>query len=667
MDVNEYLGLFLDESQEHIQSVNTQLLKLEQTGSAEAVQEIFRSAHTLKGMSATMGYESVANLTHEMESALDLVRAGKKESNQLLLDTMFSAMEQIEEMIADIENGGSGTNVEVSETVSAFQSFIGGKDEPKEAKAVESSVFAADLYADSVIDQAKQTGFEAFQIHVKLSDAVVLKAARAYMVFDRLQELGEVVRTHPETEAIEQEQFELSFDVLFLSQETAEVIEHAVAQVSEVERAQVTLFTTSGESEPEVAVSAEATAVLEAKPASPSPSKPKAPEAEEAKEPAVPQAKTIRVNLERIDRLMNLFEEFIIDRGRLERLADEVGQPELNETVEKIKRGTNELQSLVLTLRMMPIEQVFNRFPRMVRSVAKDIHKKVLLDISGAETELDRTVIDEIGDPLVHLIRNAIDHGIELPEVRVKAGKPEQGRLALRAYHGGNRVFIEIEDDGAGINVDKVRSKAIERGVLTSEEAAMMSDNEIAMLIFAPGFSTADVVTDLSGRGVGLDVVKNKIESLGGVVTLETVGGQGTKFQVSLPLTLSIISAMLVQAGDETYAIPLSSILETTLLDEADILTAHRERVFDFRGQLVPLVYLKEIFGIEAESKSQFPVVVVRKGNKLVGVVVNDLIGQQEIVMKPLGTYLEGIPVISGATILGDGRVALIVDSNDLF
>lgn len=659
MDVNEYLGLFLDEAQEHIQSVNTQLLKLEQSGSMDAVQEIFRSAHTLKGMAATMGYESVANLTHEMESALDLVRGGKKASNQLLLDTMFTAMEQIEEMIAHIEGGGNGTNVDVSATVKAFQSFI-GHGEPEAVEAVDSP-FTVDLYTDSVIEQAKQTGFEAFRLHVKLSDAVVLKAARAYMVFDRLQELGEVVRTVPDTEAIEQEQFDLSFDVLFLSQESAEVIEHAVSQVSEVDRVEVHVFTTEAIGEPEVAASVEAP-IAPVVNAVPTPQ-----ETDEVKEQPVAQAKTIRVNLERIDRLMNLFEEFIIDRGRLERLADEVGQPELNETVEKIKRGTNELQSLVLTLRMMPIEQVFNRFPRMVRSVAKDIQKKVQLDISGAETELDRTVIDEIGDPLVHLIRNAIDHGIERPDVRVQSGKPEQGRLSLRAYHGGNRVFIEIEDDGAGINVDKVRAKALERGVLTVEEAASMTDNELAMLIFAPGFSTADVVTDLSGRGVGLDVVKNKIESLGGVVSLETAVGQGTKFQVSLPLTLSIISAMLVMAGEETYAIPLSSILETTLLDEADILTAHRERVFDFRGQLVPLVYLKEMFGIEAETKSQFPVVVVRKGNKLVGVVVNDLIGQQEIVMKPLGSYLEGIPAISGATILGDGRVALIVDSNDLF
>ncbi|MBR2759073.1 MAG: Hpt domain-containing protein, partial [Exiguobacterium sp.] len=428
MDVNEYLGLFLDESQEHIQSINTQLLKLEQSGGADVVQEIFRSAHTLKGMSSTMGYERVANLTHEMESALDLVRGGKKESNQLLLDTMFIAMEQMEDMIADIESGGQGANVDVSETVAAFQSFIGGKEVAVE-KTSETSTFEIDLYTNSVIEQAKQTGFEAYQITVKLSDAVVLKAARAYMVFDRLQELGEVVSTHPETEEIEQEQFDLSFDVLFLSQETAEVIEHAIAQVSEVERVEVNTYTETAVSEPEVAVTAETIA--------PEPVVQATSDKEEAKDTkeqvaAQAQAKTIRVNLERIDRLMNLFEEFIIDRGRLERLADEVGQPELNETVEKIKRGTNELQSLVLTLRMMPIEQVFNRFPRMVRSVAKEIHKKVQLDISGAETELDRTVIDEIGDPLVHLIRNAIDHGIERPEVRLQAGKPEQGMLALR-------------------------------------------------------------------------------------------------------------------------------------------------------------------------------------------------------------------------------------------
>ena len=320
MDVNEYLGLFLDEAQEHIQSVNTQLLKLEQSGSMDAVQEIFRSAHTLKGMAATMGYESVANLTHEMESALDLVRGGKKASNQLLLDKMFTAMEQIEEMIAHIEGGGNGTNVDVSATVKAFQSFI-GHGEPEAVEAVDSP-FTVDLYTDSVIEQAKQTGFEAFRLHVKLSDAVVLKAARAYMVFDRLQELGEVVRTVPDTEAIEQEQFDLSFDVLFLSQESAEVIEHAVSQVSEVDRVEVHVFTTEAIGEPEVAASVEAP-IAPVVNAVPTPQ-----ETDEVKEQPVAQAKTIRVNLERIDRLMNLFEEFIIDRGRLERLADEVGQPE---------------------------------------------------------------------------------------------------------------------------------------------------------------------------------------------------------------------------------------------------------------------------------------------------------------------------------------------------
>jgi len=377
-------------------------------------------------------------------------------------------------------------------------------------------------------------------------------------------------------------------------------------------------------------------------------------------------AKTIRVNLERIDRLMNLFEEFIIDRGRLERIAAEVGSSDLTETVERIKRGTNELQSLVLTLRMMPIEQVFNRFPRMVRSVSKDVGKNIKLHITGAETELDRTVIDEIGDPLVHLIRNAVDHGIESKADRISAGKPVEGNLSLRAYHSGNRVFIEIEDDGAGINQERVTKIALEKGLLTEEEATLLTPEEAAMLLFAPGFSTAETVTDLSGRGVGLDVVKSKIESLGGEVFVETKRGEGTIFRISLPLTLSIISAMLVKLDQETYAIPLTAIIETTSLKQDVILQAHREKVFDFRGQLVPLISLNQVYGLPHVEADAYSVVVVRSGEKLAGLMVSELIGQQEIVMKPLGSYLEGIRAISGATILGDGQVALIIDSNAL-
>ncbi|WP_114571061.1 chemotaxis protein CheA [Exiguobacterium flavidum] len=656
MDLNEYLGLFLDESIEHLQAINSSLLKFEQKLDDEGViDQIFRSAHTLKGMAGTMGFDGIADLTHEMESALDLVRSKRQPATPELIDTLFVAAEQIEAMVDDIANGGKGKR-DVSETVARLKQFSNTSEETEVKKASTanpSSTFKCDVYSESVVKQSLASGYNVFVIDVALSEDVILKAARVFMVFERLQSLGDVILSDPTSDELEQEQFETSFRVLFVTTNTAEEVEKSIGAVSEV--AAVTVADYAPEVSAEVAV----TAIPEVSPVSPAAK-------EETEQGPVAAAKTIRVNLERIDRLMNLFEEFIIDRGRLERIAGDVESPELTETVERIKRGTNELQSLVLTLRMMPIEQVFNRFPRMVRSVAKDVGKNIKLHITGAETELDRTVIDEIGDPLVHLIRNAVDHGIESKADRLKAGKQEEGNLTLRAYHAGNRVFIEIEDDGAGINHEKVTRIAVEKGILTQEDAALLTPEEMSMLLFAPGFSTAETVTDLSGRGVGLDVVKSKIESLGGEVFVETKLGEGTIFRISLPLTLSIISAMLVQLQDETYAIPLTAIIETTSLKHEAVLQAHREKVFDFRGQLVPLIWLTDVYGLESAESEAYSVVVVRSGDRLAGLVVSQLIGQQEIVMKPLGSYLEGIRAISGATILGDGRVALIVDSNAL-
>ncbi|MGI1804832.1 chemotaxis protein CheW [Exiguobacterium sp. TDN 0502] len=664
MDLNEYVGLFLDESMEHLQAINTSLLDFEQRLDDEAViDQIFRSAHTLKGMAGTMGYDAIADLTHEMESALDLVRSKKQPATPELIDVLFVAAEQLETMVEDISRGGKG-KLDVTETVSRLQRFIRADQEevaPAAAAPVTSRAFECDVYSEAVVKQSVASGYLAYVVHVELSADVILKAARVYMVFDRLQQLGDVILSNPTSDELEQEHFETTFSVLFVTQQEQQSIQEAVASVSEVASVIIEAFETTPEAE--VATS---TLLQESDPVVPATSTPATETSEQPDALAPVASKTIRVNLERIDRLMNLFEEFIIDRGRLERIAAEVGSPELTDTVERIKRGTNELQSLVLTLRMMPIEQVFNRFPRMVRSVSKDVGKHIKLHITGAETELDRTVIDEIGDPLVHLIRNAIDHGIENKAERILANKPVEGNLSLRAYHSGNRVFIEIEDDGAGINHERVTRIAIEKGLITEEEAVQLSMEEASMLLFAPGFSTAEEVTDLSGRGVGLDVVKSKIESLGGEVFVETRRGEGTIFRISLPLTLSIISAMLVELGQETYAIPLTAIIETTSLRKSAILQAHREKVFDFRGQLVPLISLNEVYGLPQHEAEAYSVVVVRSGEKLAGLIVSELIGQQEIVMKPLGSYLEGIRAISGATILGDGQVALIIDSNAL-
>ena len=365
---------------------------------------------------------------------------------------------------------------------------------------------------------------------------------------------------------------------------------------------------------------------------------------------------------------MNLFEELVIDRGRLQSISEDLRNAELDETVERMSRITGDLQNIILNMRMVPVETVFNRFPRMVRQLARDLNKKINLEVIGAETELDRTVIDEIGDPLVHLIRNSLDHGIESPEVRKSKGKPEEGTVVLRAYHSGNHVFIEIEDDGAGINREKVLKKAISRGIVSEELALTLTDKQVAELILSSGFSTADVISDVSGRGVGLDVVKTTIESLGGTMDISSTEGKGSLFSIQLPLTLSIISVMLVELGEEIYAIPLSSIIETAIIRSSDILNAHNQKVIDFRGKVVPLVFLEDVFEVPREStKDEFhSVVLVRKGDKLAGLVVDSFIGQQEVVLKSLGAYLTSVFAISGATILGNGKVALIVDCNAL-
>ena len=379
-------------------------------------------------------------------------------------------------------------------------------------------------------------------------------------------------------------------------------------------------------------------------------------------------SKTIRVNIERLDILLNLFEELVIDRGRLEQISLDLKNQELQETVDRMSRTTSDLQNIILNMRMVPIETVFNRFPRMVRQLARDLHKKINLEIRGAETELDRTVIDEIRDPLVHLIRNSIDHGIETPEVRRARGKSEEGTVILKAYHSGNHVFIEIEDDGAGISREKVLQKALKSGIVSPQNAALLTDQQVYELILASGFSTAESISDISGRGVGLDVVKNTIENLGGNISIESIEGAGSKFSIQLPLTLSIIAVLLIQVQQEMYAIPLNSIIETAILKKEDIFLAHNQKVMDFRGKIIPLLSLKDLFEVPVieENDEYVSVVIVRKGEKLAALVVDSFIGQQEIVLKSLGDYFTNVFAISGATILGNGQVALIVDCNAL-
>nr|WP_255807547.1 chemotaxis protein CheA [Cohnella mopanensis] len=690
--MNQYLSMFIDESNDHLQALNENMLRLEQQPEdISIVQIIFRSAHTLKGMSATMGFEDLASLTHEMENVLDLVRNSKLGMNGHIFDTLFKCLDALEGMVQDIINGGTGKS-DVEELVQRLKAIVkgdvGGSGTAKPAASSSSNVppsFLLDQFQLSILSQSLESGHKAFYIEVKVREDCLLKAARAYMVFDVLERNGEVIKSYPSVQEIEQEQFERSFSVYYITQVDEQLLQDQLSRVSEIESVELNAVDKDTLAEMENSQQSAdqaskakletAATVISTSPAttvspvaSAESNAPRTAPAAQSSGSAAPR--TIRVDIERLDSLMNLFSELLIDRVRLEQLASEVKRNDLTETVEHMARVSADLQNIVLKLRMVPVESVFNRFPRMVRDLAKSLDKKVDLIIVGAETELDRTVIDEIGDPLVHLIRNAVDHGVEPIAERISLGKPEVGTVHLRAYHSGNHVFIEIEEDGKGINRPKVLETAIKRGVVTPEEAKNLSDEEVNMLIFAAGFSTADKVSDISGRGVGLDVVKSKITSLGGHVSVHSTLGSGTRFSIQLPLTLSIIAAMLIKLGSEKYAFPLSSIVETGAVKRADIRTLHGNRMIEYRQSIIPVVSLAALVDspdYRDDEETETEMLIIRKGDKLAAILVDEFIGQSEIVLKPLGKYLAGnLGVVSGATILGDGQVALIVDTNAL-
>ncbi|KIO58990.1 hypothetical protein B4065_0811 [Caldibacillus thermoamylovorans] len=676
MEMSQYLEVFIEESREHIQSCNENLLKLENDpDNLELINEVFRSAHTLKGMSATMGFEDMANLTHQMENVLDGVRNGKYKFSSELLDIIFMAIDHLESMVNSIAAGGEGKE-DVSDAINKLKMIESGKivnqsDTTQTAEIDQANISKTNLNYDqfeiTVLEQANEQGYKVYEVSIFIRPDCLLKAARVYMVFDVLEKIGDIIKSVPNVEQLEEEQFDNEFVVTIVTHDSMEDIEKKVMKVSEIEKVTVVPLKISDLKKVNNEDSSD-----EQKNVSQNVEGQKKKEASSAKKTTDKKItlsnKTIRVNIERLDALMNLFEELVIDRGRLDQIAKELNHQELSETVEKMSRVTNDLQSVVLTMRMVPVEAVFNRFPKMVRSLSRELGKKIHLQIIGQETELDRTVIDEIGDPLVHLLRNSVDHGIEMPEERLRKGKPEEGTIQLKAYHSGNHVFIEITDDGAGINREKVARKAVEKGIITEEQMNQLTDKEIFNLILTSGFSTADKISDISGRGVGLDVVKNTIESLGGTISVHSEENVGTTFLIQLPLTLSIISVMLVEVQREKYAIPLTSIIETAIFKKSEIYYAHEQPVIDFRGKVVPILSLQEIFQVPKviEGNDYISTVIIRKGDKLAGLVVDSFIGQEEIVLKSLGNYLTNVFAISGATILGDGQVALIIDCNAL-
>lgn len=670
MDMSQYLGVFVDEAREHLQNLNDKLMELEENAKdPELINSIFRSAHTLKGSSGQMGFENMMELTHTMENVFDALRHQQVSVDSAMVDCLFETVDILSGMIDRIAEGGDDKQ-DVAEITAQLKALLSGQN----ASANDSTVGAAPAaekaggsvgpakmlftpYDLEMIEQARQGGMNVFETAIVLRQDCVLKAARALMVSNVLEDLGSIIKSEPETEAIEKEAFDHTFSFLLVTNAESDVVEKNVQNISEIESVLVR------------PVQAQQTHHEEA----PKPVEKKAEnglpktalaksEVTGHKKPVI--TKTIRVNLDRLDNLLNLFEELIIDRSRLEKISDSIDNADLKDALEQFKRVSNQLQETILNLRMEPVEQVFNRFPRMIRSLAKELNKKVDLVITGEETELDRTVIDELGDPLMHMIRNSMDHGIEHPETRKQLGKPEQGTLALRAYHSGNHVYIEIEDDGAGINREKVLGKAIEKGIVSESTADQMTDKEIYHLLFESGFSTADKISDISGRGVGLDVVESKIRSLSGTVEVDSTSGQGTRFTVKLPLTLSIINALMIQTGQEIYAIPITAIYETALRRQTTIQTVQNSEVARLRDRVVPIIRLKDYLDIPSSQQDEetSSVVYVKNGDRIIGIIVEKLLGYQDIVIKPLNDYLKDVRGFSGATILGDGTVALILD-----
>lgn len=690
MDVSQYLEIFIDETKEHLQSLNEQLLILEkEPENTETINEIFRAAHSLKGMAGTMGYKRMQRLTHDMENVFSEIRNGKMKVSANLVDVLFKGLDALENYLANIQNSadeGTEDNEPIIQQLNQIlnegigqESKVSDKTATETQKAPkaaenEKEKFRSLQLAEHEVhacQKAKEIGQNVFGLTVYIQETCILKAARAFLIFKALEDLGEIIKSNPEVQDIEDEKFDFDFSLVYLTKESMEKVKEAVLHVSEVKDVVISELTPTTVSDEKVEKVEEQTIEKEATVADKAPVQQKqAPAKQQTQKPVV--NRSVRVDIEKLDVLMNLVSELIIAKNGLVSISSiensSTHSSSFNEQIEYLERVTTNLHESVMKVRMVPIESVVNRFPRMIRDLSKKLNKKMELFMTGEDTELDRTVIDEIGDPLMHLLRNAADHGLESNENRIKAGKPEVGSIFLDAYQDGNNVVIEVRDDGAGINIEKVKRKAIERGMLTEEQAAAMTESEAVDLLYQPSFSTADKISDVSGRGVGLDVVKTKIEALGGDLETKTVQGGGSTFTIRLPLTLAIIQGLMVDIGAEKYAIPLGNIetIEDVGLDE--IKHVQTKEVISLRGKVIPLIRLGDVLDVEpVETDSdRLTVVIVSKGEHQAGLIVDNLIGQQEIVIKSIGKYINNNKIIGGATILGDGEVALILDVNTL-
>lgn len=698
MDVSQYLEIFIDETSEHIQSLSDNIMALEsEPDNKDVVNEIFRAAHSLKGMAGTMGFKRMQHVTHDMENVFQEVRNDTIKVDSDMIDLLFQCLDAIEGYLAIIkETSDEGTN-DNEAIIRKLNGFLKSAEdgpgtanlEPAESAAASAGVKSQvgtkkflELHLEEKDKKSLQDAFNAgrsvYGMTIYIRKDCLLKAARAFLVFKAVEEFAEIIVNVPSAQDIEDEKFEDDFSIFFTTEEALEKIVEAAKAVSEIDDVVADAMT---EELMEQSVEETAPAEVQAAENAPAAAPAAAPQKMASSSAAAPKkqagkpvtSRTVRVDIEKLDALMNQVSELIIAKNSLVSLSSSSGSGMQNQTyqeqIEYLERITTGLHESVMKVRMVPIESVVNKFPRMIRDLSRKLNKKMELIMTGEETELDRTVVDQIGDPLQHLLRNSADHGLESDELRAQRGKPEVGTITLNAFQEGNNVIIQVGDDGNGIDTESVKAKAIERGLVSPEQAENLSQKDIIDFLFMPSFSMAKQITDVSGRGVGLDVVKSNIEALGGDVEVKSVYGEGSVFTVRLPLTLAIIQALMVVIGEEKYAISLGSIVSIEDIPVTDIKSVEAKEVINMRGTVIPIIRLNQLLDIdppEVEPES-LTIVIISKGEKQVGLVVDDLMGQQEIVIKSLGSFINNsTKIISGATILGDGEIALILDVNTL-
>ncbi len=665
MDENsKYLDLFFEETDEHLQSLNEQVLELENNPEDSSIVDVmFRSAHTIKGMAATMGYDTMAKLTHKMENVFDLLKQKIIPADATSIALIFDCLDTLSDLVEDLREENDAER-DITNLVQRLDHVSSGKSALVEAVTVEQETgsllnLSLEKVEDSdlmIIEAAKEDGYNAYVLAIRIDEDSSMKNARVYLVMSKLEQHGDVLYSEPGTEALENDDFGTIFKLIYVSKLDEETVLNLALDNSEI--TEVLIQTIQQPDDLLVQQAEKSQTEPQAKQVEATQATAKAPGKAKAQNHAMNQS--IRVDIGKLDSFMNLVSELVIYRTRLEDLSDQLLVSEMKEPLEHVARISSELQELVLKIRMQPVSTVMTRFPRMIRDLGNDLGKEFNLVIEGEDTELDRTVVSELSEPLVHLLRNSADHGVEMPEERLRLGKNPKGLIKITAYQEGNRVVLTLTDDGKGVNPVVIKASAERKGISTEG----MSDKEIQQLIFHPGFSTAQEVTSISGRGVGMDAVKQKITELGGTVELESIVGKGTVFKINLPLTLSIIQSLLVKVGQATFAIPLGIIKTIVKVKEEDIIRVHNREVYKYEGLAVPVVRLHKALDVAVTEESNLHLVLVKQGDNYNALAVDDLVRQQEIVIKKLGQELNMLKNYLGATILGDGSIVLILDAS---